>query len=183
MRHVIRLLTILFVGIALYSKIIDRPVQPWLIAAGITFIVSLGLTLIADNLSYNPDGPKETSYKLMQVLEVEPDEITVSYTAYFGEFYKDYNFDKKARMRVNNDESKVLDIYFFDIEDESVIEVLNDLNYPITNELIETLEQDKGVLLNKEKEVGVLIRSRPLDKNDLKIIYDPQLYEIEEKFY
>ncbi|KAA9219174.1 MULTISPECIES: hypothetical protein [Aerococcus] len=174
--------TITLIGIAIYKKVKKQPIKPWLIGAAITFFISVALIFIIGNLKFDPDDPLETQSKLVQILEVDADEVTTSNTEYFGEVYKEYNFDDKARIRVNNQETKVLEVFFYDIGDDAVINILNDLNYPITDEFMETLEGDKGFSLNKSGEVGIYLDSNPYNENNLGIIYDSRLYEIHDHF-
>ncbi|MDK6371068.1 hypothetical protein QP101_03070 [Aerococcus urinae] len=120
------IVTIILVGIAIYKKVKKQPIKPWLIGAAITFVISVALIFIVGNLKFNPDDPLETKPKLVQILEVDADEVTTTNTEYFDEVYKEYNFDDKARIWVNNQETKVLEVFFYDIGDDSVINILND---------------------------------------------------------
>ncbi|KAA9233718.1 hypothetical protein [Aerococcus mictus] len=176
------IISIILVGIAIYKKVKKQPIKLWLIGAAITFAISVLLIFIVGNLKFDPDDPLETQAKLVQILEVDADEVTTTNTEFFGEVYKEYNFNNKARIWVSNQETKVLEVFFYDIGDDSVVKILNDLNYPITDEFMETLDQDEAFSLNKSDEIGIYLDSNPYNENNLGIIYDSRLYEIHDHF-
>ncbi|WP_195854153.1 hypothetical protein [Aerococcus tenax] len=175
--------TVVFIGMAIYKKIKKEPIKPWLIGAAISAVLTVGLIFIIGDLDYDPEDPMETQAKILQMLTLNGDDIEIekSDEEYMGYAYKEYVFSNdveyKCIMKVNGDETRVLEIYYMGVDNDFVIDALKDLNYPITTDIKETL--DGGYpSLSRSDGVGIYVSNILEDTNLFNIIYDPFFYNV-----
>ncbi|MCY3024923.1 hypothetical protein [Aerococcus loyolae] len=157
---------LILIGLIIYRKIKNKSIKYFSIATLASLVIAIICFVAIGTSGINPNDPLSTKLEIARLFGTDYTDIVVTDEERHGEIYKQYNFgdeyDTGIFMNVDYDETEVLDIHFSGANKYTILDVLDEINYPVTGEMIKVFDEG-GSTFNSMDNIGILIWNHELN--------------------